>query len=137
MRITLQTAANYVLTAKAPRAFLLLVQRVKRVITFAQEHANRPVRFIRVVHAYKNHKPVQDIVNEFGCSRTTVLRYARMAGLPKRPKSDDPERRAKIVKLAKQGGMSQKQIAAACDCSVALVSLAEHEAGLSRYGRVT
>lgn len=133
MYFTLKTAADYLQTAKAPRAFFAVTATVKRVFTFAQERANRPVRFLRVVRAYRNGKLVKDIETEYGCSRNTILRYARMAGLPKRPKTDDPERRAKIIKLSKQGGMSQKSIAAACGCSAALVSIVEHEAGLKRY----
>jgi len=131
--ITLKVAAEYVQTSKASRAFLAVIMSVKRIFDFAQERANRPVRFLRVVRAYRNGKPVRDIVQEYGCSNNTVLRYARMAGLPKRPKTDDPERRAKIIKLSKQGGMSQVQIAKECNCSVALVSIVEHEAGLKRY----
>ncbi len=133
MMLTLKTAAEYVQTLKAPRAFLSVIASVKRVFDFAQERANRPVRFLRVVRAYRNGKLVKDIESEYGCSRQTVLRYARLAGLPKRPKTDDPERRAKIIKLSKAGGMSQIQIAKACNCSVALVSIVEHEAGLKRY----
>ena len=132
---TLQTAADYVRTGKVSKAFLACIARVRGIFTFAQEHANRPVRFMRVVRAYRNGKPVRDICGEFGCSNGTVLRYARMAGLPKRPKTDDPERRARIIALAKKGGLSQQQIAKACACSVTLVSIVEHEAGLSRYGR--
>lgn len=131
--ITLKIAAEYVQTSKASRAFLAVVASVKRIFDFAQERANRPVRFLRVVRAYRNGKPVRDIMREFGCSNNTVNRYARMANLPHRPKTDDPERRAKIIRLAKQGTMSQKDIAAACQCSVALVSIVEHEAGLKRY----
>lgn len=135
--INLQTAADYVRTSRAPKAFFAIIQSVKRIFTFTQERANRPIRFLRVVRAYRNGKLVRDIESEFGCSHNTVLRYARMAGLPKRPKTDDPERRAKIIKMAKRGGFSQKDIASACQCSVALVSVVEHEAGISRYGRKT
>jgi len=134
--LTLKIAANYFQTAKAPSAFFAIIKRVRSIFTFAQERANRPIRFLRVVRAYKNGKPVQDIENEFGCSRNTVLRYARMAGLPKRAKTDDPERRAKIIRMSKQSPRpSQTTIAIACNCSEALVSIVEHEAGIKRYRR--
>lgn len=133
MIFTLKDAAEYLKTGKACGALLAIITKVKQVFDFAQERANRPVRFLRVVRAYRNGKLVKDIEEEYGCSRNTVMRYARMAGLPKRLKTDDPERRAKIIKLSKMGKMSQKQIAEQCNCSVALVSLVEHEAGLKRY----
>ncbi len=137
MILTLKDAAEYLRTGKAPQLLLTFIMKIKRIFDFAQERANRPVRFLRVVKAYRNGKPVKDIEEEYGCSRNTVLRYARLAGLPKRPKSDDPERRAKIIKLSKVGGLSQKEIAVACNCSVSLVSIVEHEVGLKRYGRET
>jgi hypothetical protein len=108
---------------------------VRRLITFTHERANRLVRFVKIVNDYKTGVMVKDIEARYGCSHNTVMRYARMANLPKRPKSDDPGRRAKIIAMAKSGGMSQKEIAAACNCSVALVSIVEHEAGLNRYGK--
>lgn len=137
MILTLKDAAEYLRTGKAPQLLLTFITKIKRIFDFAQERANRPVRFLRVVKAYRNGMPVRDIEAEYGCSKHTVLRYARMAGLPKRSKSDDPERRAKIIKLSKTGGMSQKEIATACNCSVSLVSIVEHEAGLKRYNRET
>lgn len=135
MSLTLKNAAEYVRTSKAPKAFYAIIQSVKRVFTFNYERSNRLARFIQVVHAYRGGMMVKDIEAKYGCSRNTVLRYARLAGLPKRPKTDDPERRAKIIALSKKGGMSQKQIADACRCSVALVSIVETEAGLNRYSR--
>lgn len=133
MNLSLKTAAEFIKTSKAPRAFFAIMTAVKRIFDFTQERKNRLVRYVRIVHAYRNGMIVTDIANQYGCSRSTVLRYARMAGLPKRPKTDDPERRAKIIRLSKQGGLSQKEIAKACNCSVTLVSIVEHEAGLNRY----
>lgn len=136
MNLTLQTAAEFLRTARAPRAFFAIVRKVRSIFTFTEERQNRPIRFLRVVRAYRNGKPVRDIQEEFGCSLNTVNRYARMAELPRRPKTDDPERRAKIIKLSKSTPRpSQTEVAKACDCSVALVSLVEHEAGLPRYGK--
>lgn len=135
MKFTLQVVADFVRERTAPKPLLTVLRSVKRIFTFAQERSNRLARFVRVVRDYRSGVMVRDIEARYGCSRNTVLRYARMANLPKRPKTDDPERRAKIIKLARQGGLSQKEIAQACACSVALVSMVEHEAGLQRYGR--
>lgn len=136
MNVTLQTAANFLRTARAPKAFFAILRRVRSIFSFEQERQNRPVRFLRVVRAYRDGKPVNDIRSEFGCSLNTINRYARMAELPKRPKSDDPARRAKIIRLSKSNPRpSQERIAKECECSVALVSLVEHEAGLPRYGK--
>lgn len=136
MNLTLQTAADFIRTSRAPKAFFAIIRKLRSIFTFAQERQNRLVRFLRVVRAYRNGKPVRDIQAEFGCSLNTVNRYARMSELPKRPKTDDPERRAKIIKLSKSTPRpSQESIAKACGCSVALVSLVEHEAGLPRYGK--
>lgn len=129
---TLSDAAEYVRTSKAPAIFLTFLRRVREIITFTQERANRVARYVKIVRDYKAGVMISDIEARYGCSRSTVLRYARMAGLPKRPKSNDPERRAKIIALAKTG-IPQKEIAKACQCSVSLVSIVEHEAGLARY----
>lgn len=132
--MNLQAVADYFRTGKTSRALLLVLKGVTRVFSFAAERANRLARFLRVVRAYRAGKPVNDIVSEYGCSRTTVLRYARMSGCPKRPKSEDPERRAKIIMLSRtKPRPSQKRIASLCNCSVALVSIVESEAGLPRY----
>lgn len=116
------------------KPFLEFIAQVKRIFSFTHERANRLVRFEHVVADYKAGVPVNDIQKKYGCSRNTVLRYARIAGLEKRPKTDDPERRAKIIALAKQG-LSQQEIAKRCDCSVALVSVVEGEVGIPRYKR--
>jgi uncharacterized protein YerC len=137
MAFPLKVAADYFQTARAPKAFFAFILQIRSVFSFYKERANRLARFLQIVHAYKNGKPVRDIEDEYGCSRNTVLRYARMAGLPKRPKSDDPERHAKIITLSKLG-LPQAEVAKRCDCSVALVSKVEHAAGLDRYtGRTT
>lgn len=135
MKLTLLDAAEYVRTSRAPKLFFAVTQHIKNIFTFTRERANRLVRYVKIVCDYKSGVLVRDIEARYGCSHNTVMRYARLAELPKRAKSDDPERRAKIVALAKKGGLSQKQIAEACRCSVALVSMVEHEAGLNRYGK--
>lgn len=135
MKWSLNTAADYFISGKATRDFKVFLWQARRIFTFTAERANRLARFLKIVHAYKAGRPINKIVEEFGCSRGTILRYARMAGLPKRSKSDDPERHAKIIQLSKQG-LSQEQIAARCNCSVALVSKVECASGLERYKRI-
>ena len=136
MKLTLAIAAEYVRTTRAPKVFFSFIEQIKRIVTFTQERANRLVRYVRITRDYRSGVMVRDIEARYGCSRNTVLRYARMAELPKRPKTDDPERRAKIIKMSKaMPRPSQQDIARACHCSIALVSLVEHEAGLNRYRR--
>lgn len=131
--MNLASAAEYFKTGKASKLFQLLVDSVKTIFTFAQERANRPIRYLRVMRAYKQGVPVNDIVATYGCSRSTIQRYRTLAGEPPRPRSDDPERRAKIIAL--QGSLSQAETARRHGCSVSLVSLIEHEAGIARYGK--
>jgi len=134
MQFTLSTAAEYLRTSKATTAFLSFLAQIRRVFTFPVERANRLRRFLRIIEDYRKGKPVRDIETKFGCSRGTILRYARLSGEPKRPRTDDPERRATIIAMSKQHPRpSQTEISKACKCSIALVSLVEHEAGIKRY----
>ena len=45
---------------------------------------SRIKRFIGIARAYAAGVPVSQIQDEFQCSRSLVLQYARLAGLPKR-----------------------------------------------------
>lgn len=45
---------------------------------------DRIKRFVGIVHAYALGTPVAKIQDEFQCSRSLVLQYARLAGLRKR-----------------------------------------------------
>lgn len=132
MIFTLKDAAEYFKTAKAPQGFLALIRQIKNIFTFPQERANRLKRYGEVTKAYKDGMMITDIENKYGCSRHTIYRYAKLAGLPKRPKSDDPERHAKIIKLSREG-KSQIEIAKLCNCTISLVSQIEHKAALGRY----
>lgn len=131
----LQDAADFLTTGNAPKQLIAMLRSIRSIFTFQYERSNRLARFISVTKAYNANVPVNDIISKYGCSKHTVLRYARLANLPKRPKTDDPERRARIIALSKSKPQpSQKSIAKTCKCSVALVSVIEHEAGLNRYG---
>lgn len=131
MRLTIQTAADYIRTARAPLALLRLIRRVRTIISFTEEHANRLPRAVKVTTAYKRGEPVGDIVTEFGCSRGTVLRYARMAGLPKRPKHFDAEIRKGVIAMYQQG-KPLAEIEARLGVSQAYVSKTATEEGINR-----
>jgi len=79
--IFLQHVADYMRTGKAIEALRKLLRRHQPIINFNIERDNRPPRYIEVVKAYRNGDRIDDIATRFGCSRGTVHRYARMAGL--------------------------------------------------------
>lgn len=134
LKLTLEAAADYVRTSRAPDPFLAVITRIRQTFSFADERANRVVRFLEIVRDYRAGVMVNDIVMHHGCTPGTVLRYARLVGAPKRPKSNDPKRHEKIIKMTKRTPRpSQTAIAEACGCSISLVSLIEHQAGLPRY----
>src|ERR1700761_2823409 len=103
MKFTLATAAEYWRTSKAPKAFFAFIKQITRVFTFTVERANRLMRYVEIVSAYKKGTPVKDIEDKYGCSRNTVMRYARSAGLEKRPKHFPDDTRAKVIRAYKEG----------------------------------
>lgn len=117
---------------KGPRALVALIRRAGKIISFTKEHENRPVRFIAVVNEYRRGKLVADIEKQFGCSRNTVMRYARLAGLERRPRGFEPGIREEVIKQYKSG-KPIKEIAAALGVSAAYVSRTASEEGISRY----
>jgi hypothetical protein len=133
--MNLSDAANYMRTARAPKAFLEFIGGIKRIFSFAQERANRPARFVAVVHAYKKGEPVLKIQERFGCSLQTVNRYARMADLPKRPKHFPEDVRKAVIADYKRENpkLDVAQIAERNSVSPAYVSKIAREEGISRY----
>lgn len=131
MKFTLAAAADYLRTSKAPRAFFDFLRQVKRVFTFTHERANRLVRYVKIVRAYQQGQPVRDIEDEYGCSRNTVMRYARSAELPKRPKGFDPKIRAATIAMYKQG-KPLAEIQARLGVSQAYISKTATEEGINR-----
>lgn len=129
--VTLKTAALYVRTSRASRALLEIIRQAKRVFTFTQERANRLARYIKITNDYRRGRPVRDIESQYGCSRGTVLRYARMAGLPKRPKCFDPDIRRAVIALYQQG-KPIAEIEARLGVSQAYVSKTATEEGINR-----
>lgn len=131
MKLTLKSAAEFVRTLKAPAGLLSIIRRTREVFTFAQERTNRLARYILIVRAYKRGKPVLDIEAEYGCTRSTVLRYARLAGLPKRPKSFEPGIRAAVIAMYKDG-KPIAEISARLGVSQGFISNAATEEGINR-----
>lgn len=95
------------------------------------DHARRHQRTPRIAQRYADGVPVDDICNEFECARNTVLRIARMFGIPKRPKATDPERKARIIEAYKRGD-AIKNIAARERVHASWVSHCARDAGILR-----
>jgi len=131
---TLKQVGDFVRNGKAPKLLLITLKQVKRIFTFTQERSNRYKRYIKIVQAYERGKPVAEIESEFGCCRQTVLRYARLAELPKRPKSFDPNKRKATITMYK-AGVPISQIQARLGVSQAYVSKVATEEGINRYGK--
>lgn len=131
--LTLRAAAEYVMTAKAPAVLLAAIASIKHIYSFTQERSNRVARYIAVLRAYRGGTPVQQMVDKYGCSRSTILRYARMAELPKRPKHLPREIKAAVLADYANPNLSVTQIAELNHVSPAYVSKVAREAGISRY----
>lgn len=126
--IILQAVADYVRTGRPFKILTDLLKRRKKIISFIVERENRPPRYVAVTKAYQEGQPIKDIEHRFGCSKTTVHRYARMAGLY-RPKESSV--RDGIIAMY-QMGKPISQIAVHFGVSQALVSKYATEAGINR-----
>lgn len=127
----LADVAEYLKTGKAQRFLRLLMLQTRSVFSFIQERSNRLIRFSRIVADYKLGKPVADIETKYGCSRWTVLRYARLAGCEKRKRGFDPELRARVVKLYKENKPIE-EIQALTGVSAAYISKTATEEKINR-----
>jgi transposase len=132
--LSLKSAASFVRTSKAPKALLSLFSTARKVITFTQERLNRPVRFVVVANAYRRGMPVREIETKYGCSKSTILRYARLAGLSKRERGFDPGIRNAVVALYVQG-RPIAEISARLGVSQAYISKTATEEGINRRRR--
>lgn len=103
MTWTLDTAAEYLRTKEASTSFLDAIGRIERTLTFGQERVNRVARFLEIARAYAAGVAVAEIEKQHDCSRHTVLRYARLAGLPKRPKDFGEATRLSALALYREG----------------------------------
>lgn len=130
----LADAANYIRNRRAPRSLPALVASIKRILKFPEERANRLARYIVVTRAYMAGEDVARIAERYGCSRHTVLRYARMAGLPVRPKHFPAEIKRAVLADYRRG-LPVMDIARLHDVSQGFVSNAASEAGINRHKR--
>lgn len=131
MNLTLQIAADFIRTARGPTTLLTILRRFRTIFSFTDERKNRLSRYVKIARAYKAGKPVRDIETEYGCSRHTVLRYARMADLPKRPKHFPEEIRRGVIAMYQQK-KPIAEIAARFGVSQAYVSKTATEEGINR-----
>lgn len=134
-KLTVQSAADYVRTSKASSALTSVLSLIRRVFTFTQERSNRLARYIQITRAYRGGQAVKGIEDKYGCSRGTILRYARMADLPKRPKHLPKDIRAAVIADYKRDNpvLPVVTIAELHDVSPAYVSKIAREEGISRY----
>ena len=64
--------------------------------------ARRTTRSMEIILRYGEGEPVRDIEEKYDCSKNTVLRLARSAGLSKRVKSFPTEVRNAVILLYKE-----------------------------------
>ena len=127
----LSDAVGYLKTNRMTKLLASVLAGARNIITFTQERANRVARFVRIVRAYRANVPVQTIVDEYGCSKSTVLRYARLAGLPVRQRGFERSVWTEVVRLYR-AGVPIAEIARQCGVSQAYVSRTATEEGISR-----
>lgn len=82
--VTLQQVASYIRTGKGTPEVVRAVKTNRHIITFLEELDNRAPRFVAMIDDYNAGILVNDILNKWGCCRTTLYRYLRMAGLKMR-----------------------------------------------------
>lgn len=121
----------YLSTGRAAQALIAILRAGTRVFDFGVERANRLRRFMLVIRDYARGDKVQDIADRYECSRGTVMRHARIAGLAKRDKSPVPGRKAGILADYVAGEPVQK-IADKYDVAPSRVSQIAKEAGVLR-----
>lgn len=126
--MTLQDTAKLMKTNSIPDKLL----SIEDVYTFAQDRENRSIRFVRIVVAYKRGEKVLAIAKQYGCSPTTVLRYARMVGLDTRDKFMPREIKANVIKQLR-AKIPLRAISENLRVSQAYISKVAKEVGLNRY----
>lgn len=134
--LTIQSAADFFRTARASRAFIVLLHSIQRLFSFTRERTNRLRRCLEIIRLYAAGVPIRDIINRWGCSSNTVLRYARAAGLPKREKGYPEKIRLAALALYKEG-KSLDEIQAALGISQGYISRLATENNINRNRRIT
>jgi hypothetical protein len=128
---TLKDAASYVLGQRVARSLITALSSLRGIFSFHIERSNRIARYVEIVRAYKSGEAVDVIAERHGCSRHTVLRYARLANLPPRPKHLPADVKDAVLRDYKRG-MPVRRIAELHSVSEAFVSKTAREAGISR-----
>ena len=93
----------------------------------------RITRSINILREYARGDKVTVIQDRYECSRQTVLRLARAAGLPKRPKRVVSEAARASILLAWDKGQPLREIALKHGVSEAFVSMHAAQNGRHRY----
>jgi hypothetical protein len=130
-RFTLSDAAEYVKNGRRASLLTRFLALVKRIFNWEVERSNRLNRFIEITRAYKRNEPVEAIAKRYGCNRSNVLRYARMAELDKRPKGVSDETRKEVLSDYRLG-LPIADIAKLHGVSIAYVSTVANKAGIGR-----
>ena len=130
-RLTLNDAAEYVKNGRRTSLLLRFLALVKRIFNWEVERSNRLNRFIEITRSYKRGERVEDIAKRYGCNRSNVLRYARMAELDKRPKGISNETRKAVIADYKLG-LPIGDIAKLHGVSIAYVSTVANKSGIGR-----
>lgn len=131
VQFTIQTAADSWRTSRASKALVRFMGIARHLVSFVYERANRLRRCVQIIELYAKGVPVRDIVERFGCSRNTVLRYARAAGLAKRPKHFPEKIRLAALAMYKDG-RSIAEIQARLGVSQSYISNLATKEGINR-----
>lgn len=104
-------------------------------LSLDHERGRRHQRALEISMRYASgDETVEDIAADYGCAKGTILRHARMAGLPKRPKCFPAEIRAGVIEDYKNG-IPIAEIAGTYSVSPAYVSRVATDEGINRYGK--
>lgn len=99
------------------------------------ERSRRQMRSLEILMAWAAGKSLKEIQDTYDCSKTTIFRLTRAAGMPKRSHAFPTAKRDRAIALYK-AGQPLSSIADSLGCSEAYVSMAAKAAGVkSRYGR--
>lgn len=109
-----------------------VLDAVVRIFSFEKERQNRLKRAILVTEDYRAGVLVADIEKKYGCSRNTVLRYAREAGLEKRSRLRAPEGTKAAALAMYEQGKPIAEIAVRLGISQSAVSQYAQQAGVLR-----
>lgn len=117
--------ADHDLEGPAP----VMPERPPKPLSLELERSRRQTRALEIIMRYASGDAVEDIRADYDCSKNTVLRHARNAGLAKRPKHFPAEVREAVVRQYKLGWPLAK-IAELNGVSMAYISKTAAEDGL-------